>query len=75
METKSNQNTILRVTKNTNFTTISNFHLKDINLSWGAKGLLTYFLTLPNDWKIYVSYMLFLAVKLSFFDFSWLFRY
>lgn len=55
METKSNQNTILRVTKNTNFTTISNFHLKDINLSWGAKGLLTYLLTLPNDWKIYLS--------------------
>jgi len=50
-----NKNTIFRVTKNTNFTTICNTNLKDIRLSWGAKGLLTYLLTLPDDWKIYLN--------------------
>ena len=38
--------TILRVSKN--LTTISNIHLRDINLSWDAKGLLTYLLTLDD---------------------------
>ena len=30
-------------------------NLENINLSWKAKGLLTYLLSKPNDWKIYVS--------------------
>jgi hypothetical protein len=29
--------------------------LKNPSLSWKAKGLLTYLLSLPNDWKIYES--------------------
>lgn len=40
----------IRVNKNKNFTTISNFHLRDINLSLKAKGLLTQMLSLPDGW-------------------------
>lgn len=40
----------IRVNKNKNFTTISNFHLRDINLSLKAKGLLTQMLSLPDKW-------------------------
>ena len=29
--------------------------LKDTNLSWKAKGLLAYLLSLPDDWQIYES--------------------
>lgn len=40
----------IRVNKNKNFTTISNFHLRDINISLKAKGLLTQMLSLPDGW-------------------------
>jgi len=46
---------IIRTYKNKNFTTMSNKHLKDTNLSWKAKGILSYLLSLPNDWKLYKS--------------------
>lgn len=44
--------TIFRVEKNKNYTTISNYHLQDKNLSLKAKGLLTIVLSLPPDWEI-----------------------
>ncbi|WP_424571920.1 helix-turn-helix domain-containing protein [Weissella soli] len=36
-----------------NFTIISNDFLRDENLSLKAKGLLSYIMSLPDDWKIY----------------------
>lgn len=42
-----------KIQKNENFTIIDNDYLKDKNLSFKAKGILTYFLSLPGDWVIY----------------------
>ena len=39
-----------RVEKNTNYTTMSNYHLRDRELSLKAKGLLSLFLSLPEEW-------------------------
>lgn len=44
---------ILRKKKQNNFTTISNIGLKDKQLSFKAKGLLTYMWSLPDDWDFY----------------------
>lgn len=44
--------TVFRVEKNKNYTTISNHHLQDRNLSLKAKGLLTLILSLPHDWDM-----------------------
>lgn len=41
---------IFRVEKNTNYTTMCNYHLRDRNLSLKAKGLLSLFLSLPDEW-------------------------
>lgn len=41
---------VFRVHKNKNYTTMSNFHLQDKNLSLKAKGLLSLMLSLPNNW-------------------------
>lgn len=41
---------VFRVEKNKNYTVMSNYHLKDKNLSLRAKGLLSYMLILPDDW-------------------------
>lgn len=38
-----------------NFTQIRNEPLRDKNLSWKAKGILTYLASLPEDWEIYKS--------------------
>lgn len=37
--------------KNTNYTTLSNYHFKDKRLSWKAKGLLSTMLSLLDDWN------------------------
>lgn len=42
--------TVFRVQKNSNYTTMSNYHLKDRRLSYKAKGLLSVILSLPPDW-------------------------
>lgn len=42
---------IFRVNKNKNYTVISNYHLKDKNLSLKAKGLLSQMLSLPEEWN------------------------
>ena len=41
---------IFRVEKNQNYTTVSNYHLRDANLTLKAKGLLTQMLSLPEEW-------------------------
>lgn len=41
---------ILRVNKNSDYTVVSNIHLKDKRLSLKAKGLLTLMLSLPDNW-------------------------
>ena len=41
---------IYRVEKTRDYTTMSNFHLRDPNLSNKARGLLSTMLSLPEDW-------------------------
>ena len=41
---------VCRIEKNKNYTTMSNFHLRDRNLSNKARGLLSTMLSLPDDW-------------------------
>ena len=47
----------IRVKKDKDYTVINNTGLKDKRLSWGAKGLLAYLISLPNDWKIIVEHL------------------
>ncbi|HFK1531720.1 DNA-binding protein [Bacillus thuringiensis] len=44
---------IFRVKKDNNYSVINNTGLKDKRLSWKAKGILAYILTLPDDWVFY----------------------
>ena len=46
---------VFKVKKNKNYTTMSNYHLQNKNLSLKAKGLLSYMLSLPNDWDYSIS--------------------
>lgn len=46
---------IFRINKNKNYTTISNYHLQDKDLSLKAKGLLSMMLSLPNNWDYSVE--------------------
>jgi hypothetical protein len=41
--------------KEKNFTVLDNTFIKDTRLSWKAKGLMTYLLSLPDDWTIHLS--------------------
>lgn len=41
---------VLRVEKDTNYTTMCNYHLRDKRLSLKAKGLLSMCLSLPDEW-------------------------
>ena len=41
---------IFRVEKNKNYTTMSNYHLRDKNISLKAKGLLSWMLSNDDDW-------------------------
>ena len=42
---------IIRAKKNKNYTTMSNFHLRDGRLSLKAKGLMSIILSLPDNWN------------------------
>lgn len=42
-----------KIEKTEKFTIVDNEYLNDKNLSFKAKGILTYFLSLPGDWVIY----------------------
>lgn len=46
---------VMRVDHNKNYTTMANYHLRDKNLSLSAKGLLSYILSLPDDWDYSVA--------------------
>lgn len=46
---------IVRVIKDRNFTVIDNRYLRRNDLSWRAKGILTYILSLPDDWVININ--------------------
>jgi len=41
---------VFKIEKNKNYTIMSNYHLRDKNLSYKAKGLLSFMLSLPEDW-------------------------
>ena len=41
---------VFKIEKNHNYTVMSNHHLRDRNLSYKAKGLLSFMLSLPEDW-------------------------
>lgn len=47
--------TMIRVDKKTNFVVLNKDALQDVNLSWKAKGLLVYLLSLPDNWQIYIE--------------------
>lgn len=51
------ENSIIRTVKNKDnpYVMINKLGIQDPNLSWAAKGLLAYLLSLPDDWKIYVK--------------------
>lgn len=41
---------VFKIEKNNNYTVMSNYHLRDKNLSYKAKGLLSFMLSLPEEW-------------------------
>mgnify|MGYP004458053125 CR=1 FL=1 len=41
---------IFKIEKTKDYTVMSNYHLRDKNLSYKAKGLLSFMLSLPEDW-------------------------
>jgi hypothetical protein len=48
-----NETVFIRSPKRHNYSIIDNTCLRDPNLSWKAKGLFAYLLSLPDDWQIY----------------------
>lgn len=46
---------IYRVKKEAKYTMVSNEILQRIDLSWKAKGIMVYVLSLPDDWDIYLE--------------------
>ena len=48
---------IVRVNKTNNYTVMSNHHLRNENLSWKAKGIHSYILSLPDDWKVVLEHL------------------
>jgi len=48
----------LRTRKERNYTMIDNTFIRDTTLSWKAKGVMTYLLSLPDDWSVNFSEVL-----------------
>jgi uncharacterized phage protein (TIGR02220 family) len=46
---------ILRVEKNANYVVMNRTALNDKRLSWKAKGIMAYMLSMPDDWVFYVT--------------------
>lgn len=46
---------VFRIYKNNNYTSMSNYHLRDKNISLKAKGLLSVMLSLPDDWDYSIN--------------------
>ncbi len=49
------EHTIKKFIKKEKYTKISNIMLQDKTISFGARGLLSYILSLPKDWTLYIS--------------------
>lgn len=49
------KSTIQKGTYESDFTVFGNATLQDSTLSWKARGLLVYLLSMPHDWKVYVT--------------------
>lgn len=46
---------IIRVEKNGNYTVLHRAALNDARLSWKAKGIIAYMLSMPDDWVFYME--------------------
>lgn len=46
---------IYRVKKNANYVVMNRTALNDNRLTWKAKGIIAYMLSMPDDWKFYIS--------------------
>ncbi len=46
---------IFRVEKNANYTVMNRTALNDKRLSWKAKGIIAYMLSMPDDWVFYIQ--------------------
>lgn len=46
---------VFKIEKSRNYTVMSNYHLRDKNLSYKAKGLLSFMLSLPEDWDYFIN--------------------
>lgn len=46
---------IFRVEKNANYVVMNRTALNDKNLSWKAKGIIAYMLSMPDDWVFYIN--------------------
>src|SRR5690625_1264429 len=46
---------IIRVKKDTSYVVIDKTFLGDTSLSWKAKGILAYMLSMPDDWTFYLD--------------------
>ena len=40
-----------------NYVTLPNATIQDVDLSWEARGLLAFMLSLPSDWAIHKSWL------------------
>ena len=50
-----NETKFIKTKKDKNYTVLDNTFIQDTGLSWKSKGLMTYFLSLPDDWVIHFS--------------------
>ena len=46
---------VFKIEKNKNYTIMSNYHLRDKSISYKAKGLLSFMLSLPEDWDYSIN--------------------
>ena len=46
---------VIKVVKNSNYTVMSNYHLRDMNLSNKTRGLLATMLSLPPNWNFTIE--------------------
>ena len=56
---------IIKTKKTNNFSIIANEIFKNDIISARAKGIYTYLMTLPSDWKIYKNKLLFQVMNIS----------
>lgn len=52
------ETTFIRTCKDRNYTVLDNTFIRDVTLSWKAKGVMTYLLSLPDDWSVNFSEVL-----------------